>query len=212
MVATSGHFEWASTNTINVFPWKGPVKSTCSRDQGFVGHSHGWRGATGGAFLFAWHGWHCCTTLSKSASIRGHHTMPLAKAFIRDAPGCPSCRIRITSFLPASGITTRLPHRRQSPWTLSSVVLVLYSEVLGLSGIPFQLPLLTASLTRARTRSLFVQFRMEETETTLSLWSRVSSSKTVSPGMGTSPSEFCSGSLLRASAFACNFPALNSMV
>ena len=142
----------------------------------------------------------------------GHHTTTLAKDFMRDIPGCPSCRIRIIASLPALGTTTRLPQRRQSSYTLSSWLFILYWEVSGPFGTSYQFPWLTASLTLEMSGSLSIQFRKEATDTALLSWSRVCSIRTVSPGVGTSSSGPFNGSLLRASAFACSFPALKTIV
>ena len=42
-----GHFEWASTNNINIFPFIGPAKSTCTLCHDLPGQTHGCRGARG---------------------------------------------------------------------------------------------------------------------------------------------------------------------
>ena len=42
------HLEWASMISKNIFPMKGPAKSTCTRDQGRLGHSQGCNGEHGG--------------------------------------------------------------------------------------------------------------------------------------------------------------------
>ena len=42
------HLEWASVISKNIFPMKGPAKSTCTSDQGRPGHSQGCNGEQGG--------------------------------------------------------------------------------------------------------------------------------------------------------------------
>lgn len=44
-VYTSSHLEYASTITWQLFPWKGPVKSTWALDNGHSGNSGGLAGA-----------------------------------------------------------------------------------------------------------------------------------------------------------------------
>ena len=144
-------------------------------------------------------------------------TPHLAKDFMRDIPGCPSYRIHIIASLPALDTTTwftttRLPMRRQSSCTLSSWLFILYWEVSVPFGTSFQSPWLTASLTLEMSGSLSIQFCKEATDAALLSWSRVCSIRTVSPGVGTSSSGPLNGSLLRASAFACSFPALKTIL
>ena len=51
MICTSGHLECLSSAMKNIFPAKGPAKSTCTCCQGAVGQAHGCNGACGGALL-----------------------------------------------------------------------------------------------------------------------------------------------------------------
>ena len=175
-MAIPGHFEWASTSTINVFPRKGPAKSTWSRDHGLVGHSHECREPLG-SYFFGMVG------IFLQVLQICDHTAPLAKDSMREIPGFPSCRIRIITSLPTLDTTTRLPQRRQSSCTLSSWLFILYWEVSGPFGTSFQFPWLTASLTLEMNGSSFVRKRL-----TLHCY-QVCSIRTMSPGVGTSSSE-----------------------
>ena len=52
MVITLGHLEWAFI-MMNIFPMKGPAKSTLSHFHGASGHTQGCKGATAGETFMA---------------------------------------------------------------------------------------------------------------------------------------------------------------
>lgn len=186
-----------------------------SREHGLVGHSHGCRGATGGVFLFAWHGWHRLTRFTKSASMPGHHTTPLAKAFIYGtflgalrvgsalSPLCPLLVL----------LTTQLPQRRQSSCTLSSWLLIQYWEVSPGCSVLFSnfLCLRLLSLLIG-TDPCLTSFVWRQLTPRYCPGPRFVASRQCHREWGTSMSGPFSGSLLRASAFACSFPALKTIL
>ena len=119
---TSGHFEWVSIMTRKFLHRNGPAKSMLSRCQGRAGYSHGW---SGGVFPSR-HCWHEVARIWMSSSSPGQHAWLLATNFILTTPGCLLCkswRMRGWSFL---GITTRIPHIRQSPSVESSSLHLTY--------------------------------------------------------------------------------------
>ncbi|CAH8634679.1 unnamed protein product, partial [Schistosoma haematobium] len=50
IVNSSGHLEYESTSIRYVIPSRGPVKSICTRDQGFSDFGQGTGGKLGGIF------------------------------------------------------------------------------------------------------------------------------------------------------------------
>ena len=59
IIITSGHFEYASTTTMNILPLIGPAKSMCIQQQG----PSGWTGVNFGSFLMSWHPLYAQVTL-----------------------------------------------------------------------------------------------------------------------------------------------------
>ena len=129
-----------------------------------------------------------------------HHTTPLARAFIHDAPGRPS-------LLPPFQLldtTMRLAHRTQSSYTHSS-----FCQTDPLA-VPHHLPNSTKNnISHSGKNQILVRpfpYCLDQ-RYTVGLIQCCS----VSPGIGTSKAMSSSGSLLSVSALACSFPVLHSI-
>ena len=120
---TSNHLLCASTTTRNIFPRKGPAKSMCIRDQGRSGQCHGWIGAKGGLCRTDWQVWQLFTSASRSSSILGHHTYPLASDFILQIPGWATCNSQRTTFQQGGGTMILEPRKMQPFSALNSFLL-----------------------------------------------------------------------------------------
>ena len=75
----SGHLEWTSSTSMNIFFWNGPAKSMWTHTHGLLAHNHGCNRETKGTFLTNWHGWQACTNASMSWSMWLHQQYDLAK-------------------------------------------------------------------------------------------------------------------------------------
>ena len=118
IICTSIHLECESMITRNMWPRIGPEKSKWTRLHGWVVHSHGWRGASGGTPRTSWQISHDWTNSSIALSIPGHHTYDLAKAFILLVPWCIVCSSRNTFDWHRSGmIILRHPCNTDNPST-----------------------------------------------------------------------------------------------
>ena len=91
-----------------------------TRAQGRFGHSQGCNGVAAGKWWDHWHGSQFFTFFSISLSMFGHQTKLLARLFIRDARGWPSCNSSRIFARPACGTITQLPQRTHPLWALRS--------------------------------------------------------------------------------------------
>ena len=105
---TSGHFEWLSVTTRNIFLFFSS-KSTRTLCQGRVAQGHGMRGVTVGTFHCLEHSGQLRTTSSMSLSIHDHHTNLRAMAFFLTIPGCMACNSWSNCPVYVDGMTTLLP-------------------------------------------------------------------------------------------------------
>lgn len=78
MQTISGHLENASTTMRNIWPCKGPAKSTWIRNHGFVGIGHNASGALTGTEAAVAYALHSRTSLVMSMSIFGQYTYKTA--------------------------------------------------------------------------------------------------------------------------------------
>ena len=84
-------FEWASTITKKVWPWKGPARSILILCQTQVGHTQRCSGTGCGLLPMLWQLPQEQTVSSISLSIPGHQTCNRASDFMLTIPGWPVC-------------------------------------------------------------------------------------------------------------------------
>ena len=187
----------------------GPAKSAWTLDQGWVGQCHGWTGASGSEAWFLWHSEHDLTSWTMSLSMPYHQTRVRAILFIRVAPGCAEWSSCNTWDWPTVEMTTRLPHKRQSSWQVSSNLFCQNGWSWSSSSLAGH-PCRTKCSTWERTGSRRVHTLMSVDVTGPFCISSIS--RMVSAGCGVAVTAVGRGRRLRASAFTCSEPFLCTMV
>ena len=201
------HLECASMMIKIIFPSTGPAQSICKRAHGRVGQLYGCKGATGGEDWCCWHREQWRTAFSRSAELPGYQTYILAKLFMRDAPGCPSCNSAASR--QDWETTTRTPHKRQPSSSKSSNLLSKKGRSVS-SGQTFGHPCWTNWTTRASCGSRVVCVRIWKAVTGDS--DKCSVSNTSSGGVFEIAGSTGNESRLKASALAWPVVFRNWMV
>ena len=165
----------------------------------------GWRGATTGTWRDLWHGSHF---LDRFLHLLVN-TVPPNKTVSQILHSGDSWKANMKLFqYPGGGTSTRLPHKIQPSWKLSSTWCTRKGLKSGECEIPLPSRREWQSLASVESRSVHFFISLAVTGRKVS----ISMPRTVSPGTGTSECASSRGSLLNPSAFPWDAPGLYSTV